>query len=110
MSDSGKDSVRKYRATPKGRIALLRQEARRSKVEWGLDEVDVKGLLRQPCTYCGGKAQTLDRATPDWGYIPGNVVPCCLVCKRSKGNMSKGAFFLWVAQVYKRFAYKKFRT
>ncbi len=103
MSNAGQASVRKYRGTLKGRLALAKQDARRRKLKWDLLDETALALLKQPCGYCGAaRADTLDRAWKPWGFIPGNVVPCCARCRAAKGDMDKGEFIMWVCAVAAR--------
>lgn len=95
-------SVRKYRNTLKGFLALAKQAARRSKLKWAVDDAVALVMLRLPCTYCGGPAAGLDRFSTARPYIPGNVAPICAVCKRAKGDMDRLDFFRWVAEVSRR--------
>lgn len=52
------------------------------------------------CDYCGALADDigylgLDRVDNTKGYIQGNVVRCCHVCNRAKGELPVGAFIAW---------------
>jgi hypothetical protein len=38
----------------------------------------------------------MDRVDNEIGYIPTNVVPCCIICNRAKNNMSFGEFIAWI--------------
>ncbi len=59
--------------------------------------------MKWPCNYCGEvPANGMDQASPLWGFIGGNVVPCCSVCRRVKGYMSKAEFLHWVMRIHRR--------
>jgi 5-methylcytosine-specific restriction endonuclease McrA len=54
----------------------------------GLSAKQIMDLLSRPCSYCGGKATTLDHVIPvsrHGKHEPGNVVPACKSCNSSKG-------------------------
>jgi len=49
-------------------------------------------LIKQPCHYCNTKKDMdvigIDRFNNNGGYLPGNCVPCCWDCNKSKGNQT----------------------
>jgi hypothetical protein len=50
-------------------------------------------LVRQPCHYCGEyEVMGLDRVDNRIGYLPSNVVPCCMECNFMKRSMEKHRF------------------
>lgn len=76
--------------------------------EWALTDAQFDSLTKSTCAYCGvvpRQASTsggctesgirhsqyiyngIDRVDNSLGYISSNVVPCCGVCNRAKGNM-----------------------
>lgn len=65
--------------------------------EWGLSSQFYEMLLMFPCHYCDGPVEPggvgLDRIRSHEGYIPGNVVACCLKCNTAKSDLSKKEFF-----------------
>lgn len=67
-----------------------------------------------PCHYCGAlpgnvkKTKNtinpflysgIDRVVNTVGYELGNVVPCCAVCNRAKGDMTVAEFAEWVSRI-----------
>lgn len=78
---------------------------RKLKFDLTLDQF--KYLTQQPCSYCGSlPAQVyatkshygefvyngIDRINNDYGYIRGNVCPCCGVCNKAKGRLTRKEF------------------
>jgi len=79
-----------------------------------LSEDEVRTLLVQNCDYCGsppsvrnstkgynGKVPVtgIDRVDNKIGYTADNVVPCCTLCNRAKGTMSRDEFERWLTQI-----------
>lgn len=74
-------------ADPEAARATRRRNNFRSRV--GLDDetiawVDI--LLRDPCSYCGGPATTLDHIVPGGDNDHTNLAPACARCNSSKGK------------------------
>jgi hypothetical protein len=69
------------------RLRIQRSSHERG-IEWGFDNPeDLREFWDAPCHYCGGEVEQrlgLDRIENDKGYIPGNVVQCCLTCNHMK--------------------------
>ena len=71
-------------------------------------------LIELPCHYCGqvggnilqaslGRSGDeyyeytgLDRADNTFGYVQGNVIPCCCTCNRAKNRMPESDFMVWL--------------
>lgn len=85
-----------------GRWRSMRGGAKARGYEWGFNTPkDLREFLDTPCHYCGGEVKSriaLDRVDNDKGYIPGNVVQCCLTCNRMKMSHSVDE---WVAHMRK---------
>ena len=73
--------------------------------EFSLTYEQVKEIIEKPCTYCGVSHSNkkrdyvyngMDRYDNAKGYIYGNVLPCCIICNRAKGNMQPVEFFDWL--------------
>lgn len=72
-------------------------------------------LVSANCVYCGGPPDTVrkpnknvnggfiytgvDRVENDKGYLVDNVVSCCWVCNRAKGQLSGAQFSAWLDRV-----------
>lgn len=82
-----------------------------------LTEDQFKSIITKPCSYCGiepsqefasYKAKNsgvflyngVDRIDSNLGYVDGNVVPCCWICNRAKGELSTEKFLEWSKRVY----------
>ena len=80
-------------------------QSRGLKFELTVDQF--KFLTQQPCSYCGSKPSQvcaarnhygefiyngIDRVNNDYGYVRGNVCPCCGVCNKAKGRLSRKEF------------------
>jgi hypothetical protein len=79
---------------------------------------DAIEIFSQNCHYCGAepvtgknfkgnnidgefKKNTIDRIDSKLGYVKENVVPCCIMCNKSKLNHPVEVFLDWVNRVYK---------
>lgn len=84
------------------RCQSMKGGARKRRIEWGFDNrEDLREFWDAPCHYCGGDVPNriaLDRVDNDKGYIPGNVVQCCLTCNQMKAKHSVDE---WVAHMKK---------
>lgn len=102
-------------------LASYRDGARKRGLAWRLTGEDFDGLTAQDCFYCGNRPSSsaknatkgrsfngdfvyngIDRVDNAAGYIPGNVVTCCGICNRAKGNRSFGEFMAWIARLTER--------
>lgn len=83
--------------------------------KWLLDLDQVRGLVVQPCHYCGLEYSNIkktknykegfnyngiDRVDSIGDYTPDNTVPCCNLCNKAKMAMSKQDFISWITRVY----------
>lgn len=67
-----------------------------------------QNIIGQPCNYCKNTcylqnnigARGIDRIDSMYGYIPGNIVPCCSTCNYMKSNLSVGNFFGQLLSIY----------
>jgi len=83
-----------------------------------LTKNDFCKITKQNCYYCGEIPSReriyktkrindsfvyngIDRIDSDFGYIEGNMVPCCTDCNYMKNNLSLEDFLNWVYRVYK---------
>lgn len=65
-------------------------------------------IVSQPCNYCKNSskiqnnvgARGIDRINSTFGYIPGNIVPCCKTCNCIKSNLSVTEFFQHLLEIY----------
>jgi len=101
----------------------MQANARTRGIDWGLNEDEVRDLLKRPCYYCGTlPAQVatirmnhngdyiyngLDRIDNSLGYILGNVAPCCRMCNVAKNNHSLKQFKDWACRLYENWAGKE---
>ena len=78
-----------------------------------LSEFVMKQLLFEDCHYCGGAPknslsqhgrkityQGIDRLDNARGYVPDNVVPCCIVCNKMKKTLNYGEFIQHVERIH----------
>ena len=82
-----------------------------------LTKKQVKSLIESDCYYCGGGPsnniglhrgirftyQGIDRLDNSKGYVPDNVVPCCIVCNKMKKALSHDEFLLHIHRIASRF-------
>jgi 5-methylcytosine-specific restriction endonuclease McrA len=83
-------------------------------LEWNLKYEEVYELISKNCYYCGlpptnmkitkncKKGFTysgIDRIDSSKNYDINNVVPCCALCNKAKGNLSISEFFEWMKRI-----------
>ena len=87
--------------SPTGRWVRMKQDAKRRRLAFKITIADVRRFWQKPCTYCGAPTPTvnLDRVDSDYGYVRGNVVPCCPPCNHLKGVFKVDEFLAHVARV-----------
>ena len=71
------------------RFCDSRYRARARGIIWDLTEAQFYEITENPCYYCGGvlpKTGGLDRLDNQRGYEPLNIVPCCTICNRVRGD------------------------
>lgn len=77
---------------------------------WDLPRGEVESLIKQNCFYCGSTPSNIqktknttaplvyngiDRKDNKKGYCVENVVPCCSICNRAKGNLDYDSWIRW---------------
>jgi len=82
-----------------------RCKARQRGITWGLTVEQVKEIIHQKCYWCGYKRVNrvmtrkprksrvyrysgIDRVNNKKSYTIDNVLPCCKVCNRAKGDLT----------------------
>ena len=116
-----RECARELKSLPKGvayfnaLVSMMKGNAKTRSLEWQLTREQVRHLTKRSCHYCGAEPSQvlssrkysgtyayngLDRVDNDKGYTIDNVVPCCFVCNRAKGNLTTGEFYAWIERVY----------
>lgn len=98
-------------------IALFgyKKAAAKRKLEWGITDELFDTLTQSNCRYCGNsptemtrpkhgywgeyKRNGIDRWNNERGYVPANVVPCCVFCNKAKGTLSAEEFIARVQRI-----------
>lgn len=83
--------------------------ARNREIEFDLSFARFVELIRTVCHYCGTIDATrtlgqrtlkncngVDRVNSAAGYCDGNVLPCCQICNRAKGDLSYADFLAYL--------------
>jgi len=98
-------------------LANYKHWAKIRNLRFNLSKEGFRKLTQQNCFYCGAKPNQkkyrkfsngayvfngIDRKDNQRGYVPGNVVACCLICNRAKGNLSYKEFFSWIQRIAKK--------
>jgi len=94
-------------------LADYRKCARNRNQEFKLNRNEVKKLIESNCYYCGSepkntliqhgrkiKYQGIDRLDNSLGYIPTNVVPCCIVCNKMKKVLNYNEFIDHIERIH----------
>jgi hypothetical protein len=94
-----------------------KSQAKRRRLEFGIDRESFAVLTSSPCYYCGQQPSQrsgtshdryhgvyvhngIDRLNPMVGYVPSNCVPCCKWCNYAKLDRTREEFLDWVACVH----------
>jgi hypothetical protein len=103
-------------------FATYTRRARNRGLRFRLTKKQFTKLALSDCFYCGAaprvtatsarskvrqKVNGIDRLDSSKGYEVQNCVPCCSVCNRAKGTMTKEEFLKWIQSVW---AYSKERN
>lgn len=82
---------------------------------FSLSEEEFKALVESPCHYCGDTKTLvtcgngtnnpyhhngIDRVDNNYGYVAGNVAPCCSVCNSMKSILPYEMFLGQVGKIY----------
>lgn len=100
---------------PKGEAALnhlfaiYKKNARRRGYKFNLSQDEFRGLVIQPCSYCGRPPSSvvevndssliytgIDRTNNEEGYSIDNCIPCCKICNRAKRGMPYEEFMIYL--------------
>ncbi len=89
---ANKNKAAAYRRTPEVRYRFNVGTAIRRGHEWTITFEEYKELMTKACHYCDGylgkstAGSGLDRIDNAQGYHFKNVLPCCIVCNRTRGD------------------------
>lgn len=91
-----------------------KQRAKYASLDWSLTTEEFNKLIIDNCSYCGQSPSNImknahnngnftyngiDRVNNQLGYIQNNVISCCTICNRAKGEMSYEDFILWIKRL-----------
>lgn len=81
---------------PQFLLSRYRAVDRRTKRENNLTKIIVRDLISKPCHYCKSIniSMGLDRVNNLLGHTIENVVPCCVRCNTTRGNMPIKAWII----------------
>lgn len=95
--------------------------AERRGLAWGLSLEQFVEIASRVCFYCGAPPsnvyrlknadgsdrcaapftyQGIDRFDASEGYLPDNVLPCCVSCNRAKSDLTFTEFVAWIGRVH----------
>jgi len=98
-------------------VSAYKAGAKRRGLSFELTEDEFREISSQDCFYCGHmpsnikrpslrsnsghyKYNGIDRLDNRFGYIDGNVVPCCENCNKAKRTMPYDEFVDWISSAY----------
>lgn len=97
-----------------------RKSARNKQLRFELSKEEFKILIKSNCYYCGDtpsnhltqhghpfKYQGINRLDNMQGYIPGNVVPCCIRCNKWKNNLTPAEFEAHIVKITEMLSRRK---
>lgn len=88
--------------------------AKQRNLDFNLSAETLFSKVHEPCAYCGKPPSKphrkcenflyngLDRVDNSVGYIESNVVPCCYICNKMKGVLTKEKFVEHLIKIYTR--------
>jgi len=110
----------------RAQASAVKANAKRRNILWDLTVPQTIVLLQNNCAYCGRPPQSkfpinnwrkyswvkfenasflyrngIDRKNNKLGYIHNNVITCCWICNRAKGDLSYEEFMEWIKQLIK---------
>ena len=97
-------------------IQEYKNSASQRKLTYDLDDETLFTLIKSNCHYCGKSSYKphrkcdnflyngLDRIENSVGYVESNVVPCCFICNKMKGVLSKEEFMEHLDKIWTRIA------
>lgn len=76
------------------RISVIKSSAKERGLEFNLTTDDLISYFKAPCYYCNTPVNNinLDRIINSKGYLPDNIVSCCLACNMMKHKQSQEDF------------------
>lgn len=95
-------------------FTLVKQTAKRRKIDFNISESDWLQIAIKDCHYCGSppsncissygsfKYNGLDRIDPSKAYNIDNVVPSCRICNRAKSDIPYDDFIEWLERILNR--------
>ena len=110
------NGVSKYEAGFRATLRVYKYSAKQRGLMYELSEKCLFTFVKSNCHYCGKppnkphrKCETflyngLDRVDNSVGYIESNVVPCCYICNKMKGDLSTEVFLEHLNNIFTRIA------
>lgn len=114
--------MRSYDGLIRQLYAHYKQKAKKRELVFLLDIEDFKGLISQPCFYCGELPKQvyrptryktpliyngIDRVTNELGYTSSNCVTCCKKCNRAKSTLTQKEFFVLITKIYRKHCFEE---
>ena len=106
--------ISKYEAGFRAVLRVYKYSARERGFDFSLSRETFEELTTSNCVYCGKppnkshrKCDTflyngLDRVDNSIGYIASNVVPCCYICNKMKGELPVEVFLEHLNNIFTR--------
>jgi hypothetical protein len=94
LRDSRIEYMKEYQQTLNGKYSEYKAGAKKRGIKFSLSLNEFSTLWRKNCKYCDSAIDTigLDRINNNIGYKYENVIACCSICNRMKGDMSLREF------------------
>ena len=95
-------------------IREYKHSAKQRNITYSLSDNLLLQLVKEPCNYCNSEPfkphrednnflyNGLDRINNNIGYLESNVVPCCYICNKMKGVLSKEEFMEHLDKIWTR--------
>ncbi len=90
-----------------------KRNAKNRHIDWQLTYEQFESLVLDKCEYCDSKKSNIgktgygatfsyngiDRVNNEKGYTAFNTVPCCKICNRAKGDLTKVEYIKWLKRI-----------
>ena len=97
-------------------VREYKQSAKCRGLDYSLSDTVIFSIIKESCHYCGTPPNKphrenssflyngVDRVDNSLGYVQDNVVPCCYICNKMKGVLSKEEFMEHLDKIFTRVA------
>ena len=108
--EKAKAKSKRDNRSPHGRYNTLKCMAKIRGLVVDISYDEYLYTVSEPCYYCGGvlpeTGHGVDRINSAFGYLVGNVRPCCTKCNQAKWDMTESEFKEWSLRLFNHWSSK----